>query len=322
MLGLSLPSNAADAVKLGLQTGAAGSLRLTLVEVEKQYGLKYDVRDFADSTACLLALDQGELDVANTTSQHLIRAIDEGIDVVMVIGAGGGYNVLVGGKSLNLKPGDWASLKAEAGIRKKAGTRLTIGVPTGSMQHIALLYELKVAGIDPESDVEIVNIPLATHARALEAHRVDMVMTHPVFAALAISQGDGVLFDHAVNTPAGKQGVGYIVRRRFLKDNPELVQRIVSSQYDAMKQYVGDYAKQVLLEKEFTQLPDDVVKLMQRDLLQYNYRINVSDIKGMAKQMFDLGWVKKDYSDEVEKYIDYSFLERASGKTKDELAKW
>src|SRR5260370_8586850 len=90
-----------DAVGYGTGIGTLGALRTVLPSVEKKYGLKYDMKDFRDATSTLLALDQGELDVINTTSQHLVRAISEGIDVVWISGWGGGNNVLVAPKGFD-----------------------------------------------------------------------------------------------------------------------------------------------------------------------------------------------------------------------------
>ena len=77
---------AADTVRHGMQIGALGALRTTLPDAAKKYDLVYDVKDFRDSTAVLLALEQGELEIGNTTTQHLIRAISEGIPVQWVCG--------------------------------------------------------------------------------------------------------------------------------------------------------------------------------------------------------------------------------------------
>src|SRR5437899_1210952 len=87
-----------DNVRHGIQIGALGALRTLLPSIEKKHGLKYDVKDFRDSTSALLALDQGELDVANTTSQHLARAISEGMELVRICGCGGGYHVVADGQ--------------------------------------------------------------------------------------------------------------------------------------------------------------------------------------------------------------------------------
>src|SRR5690349_5318186 len=60
------PALAAETVRDGLQIGAMGALRSSLPEAAKKYDLAYDVKDFRDSTAVLLALEQGELDIGNT----------------------------------------------------------------------------------------------------------------------------------------------------------------------------------------------------------------------------------------------------------------
>ena len=94
---------AADTVREGLQIGAMGALRTTLPAAAKKDDITPDVKDFRDSTSALLALEQGELEIVNTTTQHLIRAISENIPVRWVSGWGGGYNVLVSRKGLDLK---------------------------------------------------------------------------------------------------------------------------------------------------------------------------------------------------------------------------
>ncbi|MGH7004297.1 MAG: hypothetical protein ACREIP_10150, partial [Alphaproteobacteria bacterium] len=103
-----------DTVRHGIQRGALGALRVAMADVEAKYKLKYEFKDFNDSTAALLALEQGEVDVANTTVQHLVRAMEEGIPVVWVAGWGGGYNVLIASAGLGLPKGDWMALGALA----------------------------------------------------------------------------------------------------------------------------------------------------------------------------------------------------------------
>src|SRR6476661_415979 len=72
-------AQAADTFREGLQIGAMGALRTTLPAADKKYDLTFDPKDFRDSTSVLLAIEQGELEIGNTTTQHLIRAISENI---------------------------------------------------------------------------------------------------------------------------------------------------------------------------------------------------------------------------------------------------
>jgi NitT/TauT family transport system substrate-binding protein len=313
--------SAQDVVRHGIQIGALGALRTTLPEVAGKHGLKYDVKDFTDSTAALRALEQGELEVANTTSQHLVRAITEGIDVVWVAGWGGGYNVLLARKDFKVAAGNPAALKAAIDQRKGASP-VKIGVPTGSLQHAKLLGYLRAAKVDPDKDVQIVNVPFPNHPRALEAGEVDLAMTLAGFGALAMEKSGAQLVQHLFEAGSGKQEIGFIVHRRLVQKNPELVQRIVNSHVDAMKLFVGNMDKQVEYEKKYSRFPESVVQKAERQFLRYDYRTNVVDLKTMAKEMQQLGWAKEDLSPRIDQAVDLRFLSKATGQSVDALSRW
>ena len=326
--GLALPTmlvrqaQAADTFRHGLQIGAMGALRTTLPGVDQKYDLAFAAKDFRDSTSVLLAIEQGELEIGNTTTQHLIRAISENIPVRWVCGWAGGYNVLVSRKGLNLKPNDAAALKSETASRKQSGKPLIFGVPTGSLQHAKLATYLKSIGIDPDKDVQIANIPFPNHPRVLEAAEVDLAMTLSAFGAIAIEKGDAVLFLHLFGGSFGKQEVGFIVTEKLIKEKPALVQRIVNAHVDVMKTFMGQPDKQIEFERKYSRLPDAVIAMQERDFLRYNFRTNVADIKTMARELHQLGWVKEDFGPKVDSFIDLSFVAKASGLSPAELSTW
>ncbi len=317
-LAIAAPAFAQDVVRHGLQRGALGALKVTLPLVQERYKLKYDLKTFNDSTAVILAMEQKELEMGNLTAQHVVRAIDEGMNLVVVIGWGGGYNVLFGGKDMPLAKDDLAGLKKLADARKAAGNPLKIGVPTGSQQHLKLTYLLKSNGIG-EKDVAILNIPFPNHIRAVDGKEVDMAMTIAPFAALGVATTGAKVFHHVYGPGAGRWEIGQAVRRDLVKDKPDLVQRIVSSHAEAMKMFVADTAKQIELEQKETTFPKPVVEMIQKDFLRLTIKVTIDDIKLTAKQMFEVGWAKKDHSGEVEKYVDLSFLAKATGMTEQEL---
>jgi len=319
---LTRRARAADTVREGLQIGAMGALRTALPEANKKQELVLDAKDFRDSTAVLLAIEQGELDTGNTTTQHLIRAISENIPVRWVCGWAGGYNVLVARKGLDLKPNDGAGLKSLAASRKQSGKPLTIGTPTGSLQHAKLAIYLKSNRIDPDKDVEIVNIPFPNHPRALEAAEVDLAMTLSAFGAIAIQKGDAALFLHLFGGNFGKQEVGFIVTEKVIKEKPAFVQRIVNAHVDAIKSFMGQPDKQIEFEKKYSRLPDPVIAMQEREFLKYNFRTNIADIKTMARELHELGWVKEDLSAKVGGFVDLSFAAKASGLSLAELSTW
>jgi NitT/TauT family transport system substrate-binding protein len=310
---------AQDVVRHGLQRGALGALKTTLPLVQDKYKLKYEIKTFNDSTTVILAMEQKELEIGNLTAQHVIRAIDEGMNLVVVIGWGGGYNVLFGGKDLPLAKDDFAALKKFVADRNAAGKKVKIGVPTGSQQHLKLTYLLKSHGIDSVKDLEIVNVPFPTHVRSVDGKEVDMAMTIAPFAALAVNNTGAKVFTHVYGKDAGQWEIGQAVRRDLVKDKPEFVQRIVSSHADAMKMFVSDTAKQVEYELKEATFPKPVVEMIQKDFLRLTVKVTIDDIKLTAKQMFEVGWAKKDHSADVEKYVDLSFLAKATGMSEAEL---
>src|SRR5215470_7546008 len=321
--GFAATSARADTtIRHGIQIGALGALRTTLPNVEKTHGLKYDVKDFRDSTSALLALDQGELDIANTTSQHLVRAINEGIDVVWIAGWGGGYNVLVARKGFAVPTATNVELKDAILARKRQGRPITIGVPTGSLQHAKLSFYLRSLGVDGERDAQIVNVPFPNHPRALEAGQVDMAMTLCLFGAIAIDKGDAKLVRHLFGDESGKQEIGFIVHRKLIRDKATLVQSIVSSHVDAMNTFMGDLDRRIELERRYSRLPDAVIAMQERQFLKYDYRTNVADLKAMARQLHALGWVKEDYSSGVDAHVDFTFLAKTTRRSPAALSTW
>src|SRR5262252_8974512 len=311
----STPARSNVTIRHGIQIGALGALRTTLPSVENMYDLKYDIKDFRDSTSALLALEQGELDIANTTSQHLVRAISEGIDAVWIAGWGGGYNVLVARKGFSAPTATNEQLKDAIMARKRQGKPIMIGVPTGSLQHAKLAFYLQSLGINGERDTQIVNIPFPNHPRALEAGEIDMAMTLAVFGAIAIDKGDATLVRHLFGDKFGKQEIGFIVNRKLMRDKQPLVQNIVSSHVEAMNMFMGNLNRRIELERRYSRLPETVIAMQERQFLKYDYRTNVADLKAMAKELRQLGWVKEDYSDRIDQYVDFTFLANATGQS-------
>jgi len=313
---------APDVVRDGLTIGAQGAIRIALPQVQAKYNLDFSYKEFPDSTSILLALDQGELDYGVTTAQHLIRAISEGIDVVWVLGWGGGYNVLIAGKAFGIAANDPAALQAKVMERKKAGSPVKIAAPTGSMQHAKLALYLKSLNIDPDKDVQILNLPFRNHPRAIESGEVDLAMTLSVFGAISLAKGDAVLVKHVFDGPFGKQEIGFIVRRRTIAEKKDYVQRMVSAHVDAMKLFMGNMDQQIAYEKKYSRLDQPVLEMQEREFLRYDYRTRVADIKQLAKELHQLGWVKADVSDKVDSVIDLSFAAKAAGIPVADMTTW
>ncbi|MGH7004406.1 MAG: hypothetical protein ACREIP_10710, partial [Alphaproteobacteria bacterium] len=60
----------------------------------------------------------------------------------------------------------------------------------------------------------------------------------------------------------------------------------------------------------------------EREFLKVDYRTNLADVATMAKRMHAAGWTKRDISGEIEKNVDFRFLEKATGRSKTALSAW
>jgi len=319
--GLTGVAGAADTVRYGAQIGAQYSLRTALVELQGKYDLKYEFKDFRSGTENILALEQREIDVSTATSQHLLRAIEEQIPIVWVIGWGGGYNVLVARADLAVNAGDYAGLKKLALERAAAGRKLKIAAPTGSMQHLLILTALQNAGIRADRDVEIVNIPFPVHPRAIESGEVDLAGTLALFGAMSITSGKGKLFHHMFGGTWGKQEIGFFVHRKLIEEKPDFVQRLVASHAEAIAR-VSEPGARYELEAKASKLPAPVLAMTEKEFLKVDYRTNIADVALMARRMRAVGWTKRDISGDIDKNVDFRFLEKATGKSKSDLTQW
>lgn len=323
----SAPKAAAPAAKkpvdlrVGHLSRQLGNLVTLYPEVGPKHGVNFDVVLFQDGAALLQALSTGDVLLAGPTKVQLVQAMERGVDLVMIVGYAGGYATYIAGKGVNVKPGDWGSVKSVAAERKAKGESFKIGVPTASLQHIILLQQLQAAGIDAAKDVEILNVPFAEHANAVGAGQLDMAGALALFGAAALLQDKASLFKHATDTPLGHFEVGFVTTRKLIKERPADIQAIVNAHYEAMTNIANDPTHGLAREVAYTELPEAVVKKTY-EFLTFDPRVDVGAIRATEATMRQLGLHKEDLSGKVPEYVDLSFLAKASGKSVEALSTW
>lgn len=308
-------------LKVGHLTRQLGNLVPLYPQVGPPRGVNFEVTLFPDGAALLQALSSGDVLLAAPTKVQLVQAMQRGVDLAMVVGYAGGYAVYLTAKGVQVQPDDWNSVKSLAAEKRGRGESFKIGTPTGSLQHISLLQQLNAAGINPERDVEVVNLPFAEHVNVLGAGQVDMVGTLALFGAQALLQDRGTLFKHATNTPLKHFDVGFVTTRKLASERPSEIQAIVDAHFDAMKNIVDDPTHGLAREVAYTELPEAVVK-RSYDFLTFDYRIDVEAIRGTEQAMRQTGLQKDDLSGKIGEYVDLQLLARSSGKTVEELSRW
>lgn len=316
-----IPARAVTNITAGWQVKWGGQLIANYPEVERRFDVKFKVVTFPHTVAAMQALTSGNIDVTHLTTQHFVRAIDESLNLYLVCGLCAGLIEFDFHKSVPVGYGDWAGLKQYAAKRAADGKPFTIGVPTGSYQHLMVNWQFAKHGIDVAKDVRVLNINFPEHPRIMELGQVDMVSTISVFGASIVVGGHGKVFYYPYDAPSGIQNVSFAVRKETLEKNPQLVQVFVQSHVALLKRIMDSPDQLIEDQVRYSGLPRAI---LEHDLKNtgFSFHIRVGDIKGMANMMHEVGWTKQNRSGELERFIEWSYLTKASGMGEGQLRTW
>jgi NitT/TauT family transport system substrate-binding protein len=174
-------------------------------------------------------------------------------------------------------------------------------------------------GLKPQVDTQILEVSPGTEIGAMLAGQADMAVAYQPSVSAAESQGAKIVFDFAKYVgPFCNTGI--MVLPDYAKENPEIVQAVVTSFEEAGRLVYSDpaYAKKIA-RLEFPDMPGDVVdKAIDAEI---KFKIPAETVVTlpdewnnlMAMQKF-LGNVK--YSIPMEKVIDNSYADKAVKEAK------
>ena len=132
-------------------------------------GVEIEATGFNSGNDVLTALVSKSIDVAQVTYLHYVTALDKGFDVVAVSGQINGGSECISSNKLALPGEDWAAFKAVVPKAKAGGQPLKVAASRGNAQDIHMRGAFLKQGVDPNKDVQFVNIPNpADHFAALQ----------------------------------------------------------------------------------------------------------------------------------------------------------
>jgi ABC-type nitrate/sulfonate/bicarbonate transport system substrate-binding protein len=148
-----------------------------------------------------------------------------------------------------------------------------------------------------------------------------MVSTVSVFGASIVAGGNGSVFYYPYDAPSGTQNVAFAVRKETLEKSPQLVQVFVDSHVALLKRIMESPDQLADDQVRYSGLPRRIV---EHDLknTSFTYHIRVADVRGMATMMHEVGWTKQSRADEVERFIDWTYLKKATGLGDAPLRTW
>lgn len=281
--------------------------------------LDVEVVPFNSASDALTALASNGIDVAQVTYLHYVTAVDRGFDVVAISGHVNGGSDMIMGKSLGLKPGDWDGLKKLIADAKAQGKPFRIATSRGSAQDLHMRGEVAAHGIDPNKDVAFINVPNPSdHAAVLTRNEAEMVCMVEPFASQVRLSGAGESFGHPYGQAAGQLTGLIVTRGDVIKARRQDVQEVVTGVTRLVDRIKTDQSGWLDAIVKSTGLDRSVAGEALKNVYPDSaiYRKSTLAIGTMMK---DLKYTSGNNAAELEKRIDYSFIEAALGKKKDAL---
>jgi ABC-type nitrate/sulfonate/bicarbonate transport system substrate-binding protein len=282
-------------------------------------GVEIEATGFNSGNDVLTALVSKSIDVAQVTYLHYVTALDKGFDVVAVSGQINGGSECISSNKLALPGDDWAAFKAVVAKAKAGGQPLKVAASRGNAQDIHMRGAFLKQGVEPNKDVQFVNIPNpADHFAALQREEIDMVCSVEPFASQIRLAGAGKHFVLPYDQAAGNLTNLIVTRSDVVASQRPGVQAVVGAVVALNEKLSADKGPWIEVINKLTGL-DKAVAIEALKNATPDAAIHRSQTLAVAAMMRDLKYISKDVSAEVEKNMDYSFLEQATGKKKNDL---
>jgi ABC-type nitrate/sulfonate/bicarbonate transport system substrate-binding protein len=269
--------------------------------------VEWEVKQFATSgQGRVSAFARGAIDCITTSWTYLAQMAFNDLPGTCITGmAGGGSRILVPAGS---------TIKTWEDLRGKR-----VGVVEYSFQDISFIYALKKKGIDPFKDLKRVNLgsPAGVVA-AMSTGQVEACAIFEPYASILMVDRGAVMISNLADDAFGITNGGMFMHNDFIKKYPEMTQDIVSATVKATEFVATHRDAWIERAREVTGQSEAVAKLAVENCTP-SIDIPATTLRGIAKAMYELNIQNRDVTDDLNRYIDYKFLEKATGKTKDQL---
>ena len=265
-----------------------------LPERLKAAGVTVKVVEFPTATERLEAVAAGyaQMSYAGLTASTILRA--RGKDVVVVASTNEKGRALIG--------------KADIASVKDLKGRL-IGVAFGSIEHITLIATLKQAGLDPQNDVQLINMPATDQPVAFSSKSIDAFMAFEPWATYGVRKFGGKVLTYPYETPVGAIDSGIETSEQFIAENPRIVAAVVRAHIDAVKFYRGNLEAVITEGVRNYKVPEDIMRASM-DNIDLTYEIKQNQISALANYLVELGFLKPDEFQRIDwsRFVNTTFL--------------
>ncbi|WP_327148106.1 ABC transporter substrate-binding protein [Nocardia sp. NBC_01329] len=233
----------------------------------------YEIVLFENSPDIKNALASGAIDIGVLGAPAMLSGVAAEQDVQIIASAADGGSGFVGSPKI----------RTPEELRGKR-----IGFPAGSSQEIALKLTLRAHGLDPDTDVQLVNLAYSDMASAYTSGRVDAFLSAEMGVSIARQAGAHQIVS-PYDTSIGATNIVLGGNGRFLDEHPDRARDTVQTfarAIDFMKAdretWAAGLVETFAMDRAVTDIAIDNVRL--RWELDDEYRQRVTEL---ARQMVD-----------------------------------
>jgi len=275
--------------------------------------------NFTAGSDALTALVSKSVDIAQVTYLSFVSGLDKGFDLVAVSGQVNGGSEMLVGKDTALASDDWAGLKKLIAEYKAQGKPFRIAASRGNAQDLHMRGELALNGINPNKDVQFVNIPNPSdHAAALQRGEVELICSVEPFASQIRMTGVGKHFAFPYKQAAGRLTNLIVTRSDVIKEHPAEVKETVAAVVRLVDNLQKDKGAWVASIVKGTGLDKTVATEALKNSYP-DYKMYRAQTQAIGTMMKELKYISTDVSAQIDKNMDYSFLMEVTKKPKSEL---
>jgi ABC-type nitrate/sulfonate/bicarbonate transport system substrate-binding protein len=280
------------------------------VEKAEKYGISVEVVPMKRYGDVQLALATGGVEFGVLGFFNIGTMADNNIENIKIIaGSSIGGQGLVCRKQINAKITNWKDLET-----------LKVGVAPNGSAHNIFRTLIVQNGADLRKVIQVDFPGMGPEAvQSLRTGDIDCLLSWEPTDARAVVDGIAEYSSLKLEeSPTGNINGAFAVNTDFASKHPEATLNMVRASVEATTQLNGDHDLWIRLASAKTGVSAAVVK-MAIEHLTITYDIPEAKTKAFMDLMAKFGATKKNYRDVVPRYIDYSYLEKATGKTVKQL---
>ncbi len=188
---------------------------------------------------------------------------------------GGGVAVNRINDGLIVKPD--SPIKSFADLKGK-----TLGHVPGIQWRTISRYMVRAGGLDPDTDVKLVDLAVSMQVPAVVGGTVDATLSLEPVGSIAVASGKAV---RAVTNPVAKviadpfYSGASIMTSKFMREHPDVARRLVAVIDEATDMVNGEFARYKPVISKYTPVKEDQLELLAQPYLRGFKDLNDTDLK-------------------------------------------